>query len=84
MGIMGFYPCKADLDVWMTDCGTNYEYVLVYVNDLIFIGKKPQAFFDTLQNEHGFKLKGVGNPSYHLRGDLFRDPDGTLAWGAQS
>jgi hypothetical protein len=24
------------------------------------------------------------NPSYHLGGDFFRDPDGTLAWGAQS
>jgi Reverse transcriptase (RNA-dependent DNA polymerase) len=44
MRIMGFYPCKAGPDVWMTDCGTHYEYVLVYVDDLIFIGKKPQEF----------------------------------------
>lgn len=84
MRIMGFYPCKADADVWMKDCTTHYEYVLVYVDDLMFIGKDPQAFFDTLTNEHGFKLKGVGKPSYHLGGDFFRDPDGTLAWGAQS
>ena len=84
MRIMGFNPCKADPDVWMKDCGTHYEYVLVYVDDRMFIGKKPQAFFDLLTNEHGFKLKGVGKPSYHLGGDFFRDPDGTLAWGAQS
>jgi hypothetical protein len=45
MRIMVFYPCKADPVVWMTDCGTHYEYVLVYVNDLMLIGKKPQEFF---------------------------------------
>ena len=67
----------------MTDCGTHYEYVLVYINDLIFIGKKPQEFFDSLKDEQGFKLKGVGKPSYHLGGDFFCDPYGTQAWGAQ-
>jgi hypothetical protein len=56
----------------------------VYVDDLMFIGKKPQAFFDSLKNEHGFKLKGVEKPSYHLGGDFFRDPDWIPAWGAQS
>ena len=82
--IMGFYPCKADPDVWMTDCGTHYESVLVYVDDLMFIGKKTQDFFDSLKDEHGFKLKGVGKPSYHLGQDFFCDHDGSLAWGAQS
>jgi Reverse transcriptase (RNA-dependent DNA polymerase) len=60
MRIIGFYSFKADPDVWMTDCGTHYAYVLVYTDDLMFIGKKPQAFFDSLKNENGFKLKGVG------------------------
>jgi hypothetical protein len=50
----------------------------------MFIGKKPQEFFYSLKDEHGFKLKGVGIPSYHLGGYFFRDPYGTLAWGAQS
>ena len=49
----------------------------------MFIGKKPQEFFDSLKDKHGFKLKGVGKPSNHLGGDFFHDPDGTLAWGAQ-
>jgi hypothetical protein len=60
----------------MKDCGTHYVYVLVYVDDLMFIDKKPQTFFDSLTTKRGFKLKGVG-------GDFFRDSDGTLAWGAQ-
>jgi Reverse transcriptase (RNA-dependent DNA polymerase) len=58
MCIMDFYPSKADPDVWMKDCDTHYEYVLVYVEFLMFIGKKPPAFFDSLTTEHGFKLKG--------------------------
>jgi hypothetical protein len=80
---MDFYPGKADPDEWMKDCGTHYEYVLVYVDYLMFIGKKPQGFFDSLTTEHGFKLKGIGKPSYHLGKDFFCDSDSTLAWGAQ-
>jgi hypothetical protein len=75
-------PCKADPDVWMKDCGTHFEYVLVYVDDLVFIGKKSQAFFVSLTSEHGFKLEGVGKSSYHQGGDFFCDSD--LAWRAQS
>jgi Reverse transcriptase (RNA-dependent DNA polymerase) len=77
MRIMVFYPCKADSDVWMKDCGTNYEYALVYVNDLMFLSKKPQVFIDSLTTDHGLKSKGVGKPSYHLGGDFFCDSDGT-------
>ena len=81
---MGYFQCKADPDLWIKDCGTHYEYVLVYVDDLMCIGRNPQAFFDALINTYGFKLKGVGYPSYHLGGDFFRDSDGTLAWGTNS
>jgi hypothetical protein len=44
MHLMGFSPCKADPDVWMRDCNTHYEYVLVYVDDNMIIGKEPQHF----------------------------------------
>jgi hypothetical protein len=48
----------------------------------MYIGKKDdQVFFDSLTLHYGFQLKGVGTP-YHVGGDFFRDPDGTLAWGA--
>jgi Reverse transcriptase (RNA-dependent DNA polymerase) len=82
--LLGFILCKADPDVWMHDCITHYEYVLVNVDDILFIGKELQQFFYSIINEHGFKLKGVGTPKYHLRGDFYRNADGTLAWGAHS
>ena len=34
---MGFSPCKADLCVWLgkAKCTTKYEYVVIYVDDLL-------------------------------------------------
>ena len=81
---MGFIQCKSDTNVWLKDCGTHYEYVCVYVDDLMIMSKNPRKFFDLLINIHGYKLKGVSEPSYHLGGDFYRDKDGTLAWGAAS
>ena len=40
---------------------------------------------DLLQSApHNYKLKGVGDPRYHLGGDFFRDPDGCLCYSAQT
>jgi hypothetical protein len=81
---MGFTPSYADPDLWLRDAGDVYEYVCVYVDDLMAIMKNPQAFFDTLTNKYKYILKGVGPPEYHLGGNFGRDPDGTLYWGAGS
>jgi hypothetical protein len=81
---MGFKPCKADPDLWMRPQTDHYEYICVYVDDLMVMMKEPQPFFDLLINKYNYKLKGVGEPVYHLGGNFTRDPDGTLAWGAKS
>jgi len=81
---MGFFPCKADADVWIRDCGDHYEYVCVYVDDLAVMMKEPQTFFDELRSpKWGYKLKGVGPLEYHLGANFARDPDGTLAMSAK-
>jgi hypothetical protein len=80
---MGFVQCKNEQDLWMRDAESHYEYVCVYVDDLLAIMKEPEKFFKELTKVHGYKLKGVGEPEYHLGGNYFRDPDGTLVWGAQ-
>ena len=81
---MSFTPCEADPDVWMRPTDTHYEYVCVYVDDIMMFGKDPQSFFTLLTEKYNYQLKGVGPPKYHLGGDFFRDKDGTLAWGAAS
>jgi hypothetical protein len=80
---MGFTPCYADPDVWLKDCLTHYEYICVYVDDLAVMMKTPSDFFAELKRRK-YKLKGVGDITYHLGGDFYRDPDGTLCWGAKT
>jgi hypothetical protein len=55
-----------------------YEYIAVYVDDLAIAAKDCSQICDTLRDKCGFKLKGVGELTYHLGCDYLRDPDGTL------
>ena len=81
---MRFVQCRSDPDLWMRDIGSKYEYICVYVDDLMAIMENPDAFFEELNTKYGYKLKGTGEPTYHLGGDFYRDPDGTLVWGAKT
>ena len=58
LGKMGFYPSKAEDDIWMRDMGAHYEYIMHYVDDLIVISRNPQELIRILHEEHHFKLKG--------------------------
>lgn len=84
MHSLGYNPSKSDTNVWMKDISTYYNYVCVYVDDLVFVGRNPYGFFSNLMNL-GYKLKGVGIPSYHLGGDFksIDEPNtnrSTLVW----
>ena len=74
----GFVPCIAEPDIWMRAAGDVYEYVAVYVDDLAFALKDPEAFAKILEDKHNFNLKGTGELSFHLGADFVRDEDGTL------
>jgi len=76
----GFFPCKAEPDLWLRPSadGSCYEMVAVYVDDLAFGMKDPKAFLKVLEEKHKFKLKGSGPISFHLGCDFERDKDGTL------
>ncbi len=77
---MKFFPSKAEPDIWMRDMGDHYEYIAVYVDDLLIISKNPKAIVDTLCNDHDFKVKGTGPITYHLGCDFFRDEEGKLCY----
>jgi hypothetical protein len=55
-----------------------YEYIAVYVDELVIAMKNPKEFTDVLENKHKFKLKGTGPITFHLGMDFTRDDDGTL------
>ena len=64
----------------MRDMGDHYEYIGVYVDDLLVVSRNPQAIIDSLMKEHAFKLKGTGPIEFHLGCDFFRDKDGNLCY----
>jgi hypothetical protein len=75
---MGFYPSKAEPDIWMRPNGDAYEYIGVYVDDLAIIARNPQEIADVLMTKYKFKLKGTGPIKFHLGMDFFRDSDGVM------
>jgi hypothetical protein len=69
----------------MGENGDYWDYVCVYVDDLLAAMKNPMELMDQLRAApYNYKLKGVCEPTYHLGGDFFRDKDGTLCYGAQT
>jgi len=82
---LGFFPSKADPDVWMRDAGDCYEYIAVYTDHLLVAMKDPATFVDILESDpYNYTLKGDRNdiPKTHLGGSFSRDEDGTLCWNA--
>ena len=77
---MGFSPSKADPCVWLrkAKCATKYEYVAIYVDDLLIACDCASDFIHTLKKKHNLKIKGEGPLKYHLGCDYHMDPDGTL------
>jgi hypothetical protein len=78
---MGFTPSKAEADLWMRANNGLYEYIAVYVDDLLIAATDPNSNVQTLHKKHKFKLKGVESLTYHLGCNYFHDMDGTLCYG---
>ena len=76
----GFSHCKADPCVWLrkAKCATKYEYVAIYVHDLLIACDCASDFIHTLKRKHNLNIKGEGPLKYHLGCDYHMDPDGTL------
>jgi hypothetical protein len=78
---MGFIPGQAKADIWMRENNNLYEYIAVYVDDLLIEARNPKDIVQTLEEQHKFKLKGNGPLTCHLGCDYFRDQDGALCFG---
>jgi Reverse transcriptase (RNA-dependent DNA polymerase) len=57
--VMGFIPSKAKADIWMRENNGLYEYIAVYVNDLLIAARNPKEIDQTLEEQHKFTLKGL-------------------------
>lgn len=65
---LGWRPSYADADLWILDCGTHYEYIATWVDDLLIWSKEPMKLIKQLEAK--FHLKGTGVPEYYLGGDI--------------
>ena len=60
--------CQVDPAIWIKDCGTHYEYLIVWVDDILICAKDPMKTIEQLKKR--FTLKGVGKPEYFLGADM--------------
>jgi hypothetical protein len=69
---MNFAPSRGDPDVWMRIIfnpitkASYWEYLLVYVDDLLDIGLDPRAALNTLEADYKYVLKDYGPPTFYL------------------
>ena len=55
-----------------------YEYIAIYVDDLLIAYEKPQQIIQDLKETFELKIKGDGPLEYHLGCDYKLDKNGTL------
>ena len=72
---MDFSPCKVEHDIWMRQYNGLWEYISVYVDDLLFVVYDPKASITLLKEKYKYKFKGTGNITYHLGCAFFRDDE---------
>jgi hypothetical protein len=89
--LRGFQSSKADPDIWMCAAvkpnGTKfYEYVLCYVDDIIYQGLHADEFMDYLSTVYTLKPGPVKVPETYLGADirLHELSSGDKAWAILS
>jgi hypothetical protein len=72
---MGFSACQADADVWLRknakpNGSEYYEYLLVYVDDILVVSHNTQSVMDTLSEHYTLKAERVRPPKEYLGSDI--------------
>ena len=57
---LNFKPCKADACVWLREMKDKYEYIAIYVDDLLIASEEPQRIIQDLKEKFKLKIKGDG------------------------
>jgi hypothetical protein len=87
---MGFVPTIADPDVYRRpsakpDGFEYYEYILVYVDDVLIISHSPNTHLERIQANYELNPSSIGPPTRYLGADVRRvtrpgDPSGKEYW----
>ena len=79
MDHLGYFPCKADNDLWIrvakkNDGSDYYEYMLLYTDDCLCISEHPRQALLKLDKYFKLKKESLGPPK------LVQLPNGVVAW----
>ena len=58
---LNFRPCKADPCVWLREMKKKYEYIAIYVDDLLIVYEVPHKIIQDLKEKFKLKIKGDGH-----------------------
>ena len=91
MRALHWAPCDADPDVWMraavrSDGFQYWEYVLIYVDDLLVISENPKDILTKIDYYFPIKPDSIGPPTMYLGAKLSKYPlkNGVVAWAMSS
>ncbi len=65
---LGWKSCKMEPNFWYRENGDGYEFICIWVDDILIASKRNEAIHDDLKRL--FKVKGGEFPSYYLGADL--------------
>ena len=76
---MGFKPTRADPDLWIkeSECGSHYEYIATYVDDIIIVSKKPDEYMKKIKEVFPIRNEAM-MPSYYLGNNLIMNRNKTM------
>ena len=75
---LDFRLCKVDPCVWLREVKDKYEYIAIYVDDLLIASEEPQKIIQDLKDKFKLRIKGDGPLEFHIGCDYKLDKDGTL------
>jgi hypothetical protein len=88
---LGYTPSEADRNVWMKpgvkpDGFKYYQYILVYVDDILHLSHDPTIVISALSNMYELKKESVGIPERYLGANVERVQlsDGRSVWAMTS
>lgn len=88
MSNLGYKSCLTDPDVWLrpavraSDGASYYEYVLIYVDDILCMSHEPKESMRKLDKCFPMKEGSIGTPDIYLGAKLnkVKLPNGVEAW----
>ena len=83
---MGFQSSMADPDVWLraatkSDGDMYYDYVMMYVDDILALSCDARAILEEIRSTFKFKDDKIESPAYYLGAKLQKKPiNGIKCW----